>query len=65
MSPQIVLRVSSLVSVFGLAGAGIGIGIVPELPVEVVSLRLFIFLWLMLATVTKSLFHQSRKILRK
>lgn len=35
VEPDIVLRVSSLISVFGLAAAGIGIGIVPSLPFEI------------------------------
>lgn len=37
LSPRIVLRVNSLLSVLGLAGAGIGLGIVPMLPVGIIS----------------------------
>lgn len=37
MSPRIVLRVNSMISVLGLAGAGIGVGIVPSLPIEIIS----------------------------
>lgn len=36
-SPNIVMQVSSLMSVFGLAGAGLGVGIVPELPIDIIS----------------------------
>lgn len=37
LSPRVVLRVSSLMSVFGLAGAGLGIGIVPTLAFDINS----------------------------
>lgn len=37
VSPRIVIRVSSLISVMGLAGAGLGIGIVPALPIDINS----------------------------
>ncbi|WBQ17609.1 LysR family transcriptional regulator [Sphingobium yanoikuyae] len=37
LSPRIIMRVSSLMSIFGLAGSGLGIGIVPDLPIEIIS----------------------------
>lgn len=37
LSPRIILRVSSLMSIFGLAGAGLGLGVVPDLPIEIIS----------------------------
>ncbi|WP_321968941.1 LysR family transcriptional regulator [Paraburkholderia tropica] len=36
-SPKIILKVSSLMSVLGLAGAGVGSGIVPQLPIDIIS----------------------------
>jgi DNA-binding transcriptional LysR family regulator len=37
ITPRVILRVSSLLSVLGLVGAGLGLGIVPELPLQIAS----------------------------